>query len=99
MFDSGNLSASIQSDMKIKRRSYDGFFKARVVCEWINGKGSLQELAVRYGVHPNQIKNWKTLLLKRASEVLEDKRRSRTACSEKGFRTGLGRGRGIPLDQ
>lgn len=99
MFDSGKLSASIRRDIKAKRRSYDGFFKAKVVCEWINGKGSLQDLAARYGVHPNQIKNWKTLLLKRAGEVLEDKRRSRTTYSSKGFRAGLGRGRGIRLDQ
>ncbi len=99
MFDSGNLSASIRKDMKAKRRSYDGLFKAKVVCEWINGKGSLQELAAQYGVHPNQIKNWKTLLLKRAGEVLEDKRRSRAAYPAKELRAELGRGRGIRWDQ
>jgi len=77
MFDSENLSMAVEPDLKLKRRSYDGLFKARVVSEWINGRGSLRELAERYDVHPNQIKNWKSLLLKRAGVVLDDKRRSK----------------------
>jgi transposase len=63
------------SEFKGKRKLYDGYFKAQVVSEWINNKASLKELAERYDVHPNQIKNWKSLLLKGASYVLEDKRR------------------------
>jgi transposase-like protein len=75
MFDSENLSSSVRPDMKMKRKTYEGLFKARVVSEWINGKINLNELAERYSVHPNQIKNWKSLLLKGASQVLDDKRR------------------------
>ena len=58
-----------------KRKIYDGAFKAKVVLEWINGKSSLNELADEYDLHPNQIKNWKSTLFKKASVVLEDKRR------------------------
>jgi hypothetical protein len=58
-----------------RRRIYEGAFKARVVTEYLAGKSSLAELAEKYDLHPNQIKNWKSLLLKRARYVLEDGRR------------------------
>jgi transposase-like protein len=57
-----------------QRRNYSGSFKAKVLKDLLNGKGSLKELAKHYKIHPNQIKNWKTLLLKRAYLILEDKR-------------------------
>ncbi len=76
MFDSEAVSSLVIPDTREKRRTYDGLFKAQVVCEWINGKRSLPELADKYHLHPNQIKNWKMTLLKRASHVLDDRRRS-----------------------
>ena len=81
MSDSEYHSTSAQLDMKVTRKSYDGLFKARIVSEWINGQRSLNELAEFYDVHPNQIKNWKSILLKRASLLLEDKRRSKADLS------------------
>lgn len=42
--------------------------------EYLKGKRSLDEIAAEYQVHPNQIKNWKSILFKRAHEVLGDKR-------------------------
>lgn len=62
------------SPMK-KRRTYSGAFKAKVVGELLNGRMSLQGLAELYGIHPNQIKNWRTLLIKRAHLVFDDRRR------------------------
>jgi transposase len=59
------------------RRTYSGSFKGRIVSELLNGKKTLIELAQEYEVHPNQIKNWKSLLLRRASEILEDKRKGK----------------------
>lgn len=58
------------------RKTYSGNFKARVVLEYIKGKKPLSQLAEEYDVHPNQIKNWKSILLKQASVILEDKRRT-----------------------
>ncbi len=58
-----------------KRRSYSGAFKAEVLTQYLNGRKSLKELADEYHVHPNQIKNWKSRLIKRARLVLEDERR------------------------
>ncbi|MDA8123746.1 MAG: transposase [Deltaproteobacteria bacterium] len=67
---------SIATPMRKTRKTYDGLFKARIVCEWINGKRSLKELAEFYNVHPNQIKNWKSTLLKNANFVLNDRRKT-----------------------
>lgn len=63
-----------RGDRVKKRKSYSGDFKAKVLSELLNGKKSLRELADQYQIHPNQIKNWKSLLMKRAQFVLEDKR-------------------------
>lgn len=57
-----------------KRKRYSGDFKARVVAEYIKGEKALDEIADEHSVHPNQIKNWKSILLKRAHEVLDDRR-------------------------
>lgn len=57
------------------RKTYSGEFKAMVVSEYIRGDKSLEELSDEYQVHPNQIKNWKSLLFKRAPEILDDRRR------------------------
>lgn len=59
------------------RKTYSGFFKAKVVSELIKGNRSLIELAEHYQLNPNQIKNWKSRLLKQAPYVLDDKRRIR----------------------
>jgi transposase len=66
--ESGGLDA-----MK-ERKKYSGDFKANVVTEYIKGEKTLDELSAAYQVHPNQIKNWKSILLKRANEVLDDRR-------------------------
>lgn len=64
----------LENTVTKRRRTYSGAFKARVVHDYIRGEKSLPELAQEYGVHPNQIKNWKSLLLKRAPEILDDRR-------------------------
>jgi transposase len=61
-----------------RRHTYSGLFKARIIYELINRKRTLKELSEQYKVHPNQIKNWKSILLKQASDVLDDKRHKRS---------------------
>jgi transposase len=56
------------------RKRYSGGFKARVVADYIKGEKTLDEIANEHHVHPNQIKNWKSILFKRAHEVLDDRR-------------------------
>ncbi|GKT10765.1 transposase [Desulforhabdus sp. TSK] len=45
--------------MSARRKQYSSAFKARVVLEAIKGQRTISELASEYGVHPNQITNWK----------------------------------------
>lgn len=44
--------------MKTRRR-FTAEFKAKVALEAIRGEQTLNELAVRYELHPNMITNWK----------------------------------------
>lgn len=75
MFQTGREEVPFNYAFRKRRKTYDGPFKAKIVCDWINGVKTLGELADLYQIHPSQIKNWKTRLLKNASLVLNDKRR------------------------
>ena len=56
---------------KRPRRNHGAAFKAKVALEAIKGEQTLVELAERFEVHPNQIAEWKKLLMERASEVFD----------------------------
>jgi transposase len=53
----------------MKRRKFTKEFKAKVALEAIKGQQTVNELAQEFGVHPNQIGQWKKQLLEAASEV------------------------------
>jgi transposase len=53
---------------KTKRKRYSAEFKAKVALEAIKGEQTIQELGSRYGVHPNQITNWKRQAIGRCQE-------------------------------
>ena len=58
-----------------KRRIYTGEFKAKIVIDLIKGKTTLESLSEKYNIHPNQIKNWKSLLLKQSHIIFNDRRK------------------------
>jgi transposase len=64
--------------LKGKRKSYSGNFKSMVITELIFKKKNVDELAEYYHVHPNQIRNWKTILFKRLHLIFEDRRHNKT---------------------
>jgi transposase-like protein len=43
-----------------QRRNFSAEMKSRIALEAIKGQKTIQEIAFHYGVHPNQVTNWKS---------------------------------------
>ncbi len=52
-----------------KRKTFSAEFKAKVAIEALKGQQTLQELAQKYEVHPNQISSWKQEFLANSASV------------------------------
>jgi len=58
--------------IKNSRRKFTAEFKAKVALEALQERTTLSELSQRYGLHPNQIVQWKKSLQSNGFRVFQD---------------------------
>jgi putative transposase len=56
---------------------HDSVFKAKVALEAVRGEKTIAQISSEYGVHANQISQWKKKLLQELPELFSEKRRSK----------------------
>ena len=59
--------------MARKRRRFSQQFKFKVALEALKGQETINEIASRYQVHPNLVRNWKRKLTESGAGVFERK--------------------------
>ena len=71
-----------------QRRSFSADMKGRIALEAIKGQKTIQEIASHYGVHPNQVTNWKRQAAEGMPSLFVD-RRSRPDTNEETLKAEL----------
>jgi len=61
--------------MRGMRRRHDAAFKARVSLEAIKGEKTIAQISSEYGVHPNQIRQWKKRLVEELPGIFSGRRK------------------------
>ena len=51
------------------RKKFEPTFKAKVALEALKGEKTLAQISAEYGVHPNQVGQWKQELISRSAEL------------------------------
>lgn len=65
------------------RKRHSGAFKSKVVIAALKNNKTINEIGNVYGVHPNQISNWKKIALDGLPSILSDKRSQKERGLEK----------------
>jgi len=66
----------------IQRKQYDARFKATVALEAVKEQQTIAQIASAYGVHPNQVGQWKKQLLSELPQLFSDSRKKETRNNE-----------------
>lgn len=69
--------------MKKSRRTFTTAFKAKVVLEALKERNTVQQLAEKFKLHPNQITSWKKEFIENAEQVFESENNGKAAELEK----------------
>ena len=56
------------------RKGYEGSFKAKVALEALKSEKTLAQLSSEFGVHANQIRQWRKRLLNELPKLFSDRR-------------------------
>jgi len=56
------------------RKTHDSAFKAKVALEAIKGEKTITQLSSEFGVHPNQISQWRKQVLKALLDLFSNRR-------------------------
>ena len=59
--------------MRKTRSKFESSFKAKVVIEALKERETLQQLALKFELHPNQISVWKQEFLQNSALIFEEK--------------------------
>lgn len=62
----------ILATMTPTRKHYSAAFKAQVVQELLKEEQTLNQVASRYGIHPNMLRRWKETVLQTMPDTLAD---------------------------
>lgn len=54
-----------------KRQTFSKEFKAKVALEALREESTIQEIAVKHGIHPNQISQWKAQAIAGMTDIFE----------------------------
>lgn len=74
---------------KRTRRNFNPEFKAKVAIEALREQQTLSELAAKYGLHPNQISEWKKQLLASSASVFEGNKKPEEPSDPEGEKDEL----------
>jgi putative transposase len=78
----------MEESMNKQRKTYSAELKAKIALEALKGQRTVNEIATHYGVHPNQVTQWKKQVLEGAEDLFSD-RRAHTARDEEALRAQL----------
>jgi len=59
------------------RKNHDAAFKAKVALEALKGEKTMAQISSEYGVHVNQIRQWRQKLLEELPGLFSDRRQKR----------------------
>ena len=66
-----------------KRKQYDSQFKTKVALEAFKNQKTLAQIASEYGIHPNQVGQWKKQLIESPPKVFINRKTEAEKASEK----------------
>jgi transposase-like protein len=74
--------------MSVQRRNFSSEFKAKVALTAIKGQQTVNEIASTFGIHPNQVLDWKKVATTAVPEAFAQ-RRARVAADDEAEKAQL----------